>query len=265
MPYARWKIVGLSLALAGLLAGLLARGREDEATPSVGAVGEVDAEASAEPGTVVGDPLLQRAREGIRAGSLPEGLRAEMLGSSAPEHARAQRVLLAMDEPPPGAGSRTEDEDEGSDDARPRPPPILPPSEAAAAALPEPSESPRSKHPSSSAGADRPVRSKAHAELGGLTLRTSKGGATLIIAASSSLVVGVANQPSSGIVRLMIDAADAGGSVLTARPRTEGAAVTGVRKGQGTVQITVKLEPGWRLGSVQPFSGGAKVHLVAPP
>jgi hypothetical protein len=273
MSYARWKIVGLALVLAGAIAGLYARGGEDEATPSVGAVGAVDAEASAEAGAVVGDPLLQRAREGIRAGSLPEGLRAEMLGSTAPEHARAQRVLLAMDAPPSGAGGPSEDDGDGSNDARPRPPPILPPSEAEAAVLPVPSEPPRSEaggrsdpEPrSSAAGADRPVRAKAQAEVGGIALRTSKGGATLVIAASSSLVVGVANQPSSGIVRLMIDAADAGTSVLTARPRTEGAAVTGVRKGQGTVQITVKLEPGWRFGSVQPFSGGAKVHLVAPP
>jgi hypothetical protein len=273
MPYARWIEGVRSLVLAGLLAGGCGG---DDARPGDAAEAGAAKGAGEGDGTVEGgggDPLLRRAREGIREGALPQELRAEVLGSTAPEHARARRVLLAMDEPPPGGEGRSEDDDEGSDDARPRPPPILPPSEAEAAALPEPSEPSRSeasgraspKPPSSVAGADRPVRAKAHAEVGGLSLRTSKGGATLVIAASSSLVVGVANQPSSGIVRLMIDAADAGRSVLTARPRTEGAAVTGVRKGQGTVQITVTLEPGWRLGSVQPFSGGAKVHLVAPP
>jgi hypothetical protein len=274
MPYARWKRVGLSVVLAGAIAWLLARDCGSEAPPSagVGAGAELDAEAAAEPGAVAGDPLLRRARAGIRAGSLPEALWAEMLGSTAPEHARAQRVLSAMTAPPPGAEDRSADV-EGPNGGHPRPPPILPPSEAEAAVLPVPSKSPQpagsgpsdTEPRSSSAGADRPPRPKAHAEVGGLALRTSKDGATLIINASSSLVVGVANQPASGIVRLMIDAADAGTSVLTARPRTEGAAVTGVRKGQGTVQITVKLEPGWRFGSVQPFSGGAKVHLVAPP
>jgi hypothetical protein len=215
-----------------------------------------------------GDPLLSQAREGIREGMLPEPLRAEVLGSTAPAHARARRVLLAMADPGLGSSEEgsSEADDAGVDDGRPRPPPILPPADSAA--VPEPvatADATPGKATAPSEPTDaRPARPKAHAELGGLALRASKGGATLTIAASSSLVVGVANQPSSGIVRLMIDAADAGTSVLTARPRTEGAAVTGVRKGQGTVQITVKLEPGWSLGSVQPFSGGAKVHLVAP-
>ena len=119
---------------------------------------------------------------------------------------------------------------------------------------------------SSPGSAERPVRApKSRADLGALTLKATKRGATLTIAAPSSLVVGVANQPASGLVRLVIESAQAGSAVLHARPKTEGAEVTGVRQGQGTVQITIRLEPGWSLGSVQPFSGGAKVHLVAPP
>lgn len=281
MPNARWTIVGLLLVLAGVLAWLLGRdgGDEGSAGAGAGAGAGVDAKAAAEAGAVAGDPLLQRAREGIRAGSLPEEVRAEMLGSTAPEHARAQRVLLAMDAPPPGAGGRAEGDDEGSgsDEASRRPPPILPPSEAEAAVLPVPSApgggrseggggSEDAKASSSPGSAERPVRApKSRADLGALTLKATKRGATLTIAAPSSLVVGVANQPSSGLVRLVIESAQAGSAVLHARPKTEGAEVTGVRQGQGTVQVTIQLEPGWSLGSVQPFSGGAKVHLVAPP
>ena len=113
MPNASWRIAGLSLVLVGVIAWLYARDDGDEAPPGAGAGASAagDAKAAAEAGAVAGDPLLQRAREGIRAGSLPEGLRAEMLGSTAPEHARAQRVLLAMDEPQPGAGERAEADD----------------------------------------------------------------------------------------------------------------------------------------------------------
>lgn len=256
------------LALAGLLAG----GCGDEASPTVAAAPS-GAPVADEAG-VAGDPLLRRAREGIRAGELPTAERAEVLGSAAPEHARARRVLLAMAEPAPGTSDgRRDDAPQPSDDAGGRPPPILPPADPGA--VPEPVEparddrvdgAGRSEDGPAASASERPVRApKARADLGGLSLKATSRGATLTIAAPSSLVVGVANQPASGIVRLVIESAEARSAVLHARPSTDGAAVTGVRQGQGTVQITIRLEPGWSLGSVQPFSGGAKVHLVAPP
>lgn len=262
-----------------MLAGLLAGGCGDEASPAAADAPSAAPVPAAE--DLAGDPLLRRAREGIRAGALPPAERAEVLGSAAPEHARARRVLLAMAEPPPGAGDeRGDDASRRSADADGRPPPILPPADPGA--VPEPvepapgdrtggtggtggTESPgRSEGAPKSPASERPVRPKARADLGGLSLKATSRGATLTIAAPSSLVVGVANQPASGIVRLVIESAQAGSAVLHARPSTEGAAVTGVRQGQGTVQITIRLEPGWSLGSVQPFSGGAKVHLLAP-
>lgn len=267
----RWTRRGRELALAGLLAG----GCGDEASPP-DATAPSGARVTAEEG-VAGDPLLRRAREGIRAGELPPAERAEVLGSAAPEHARARRVLLAMVEPPPGVGDERGDAAAGRiDDAGDRPPPILPPADPGAVPEPvEPAQGDRtggtgspggSEAASNSPASERPVRApKARADLGGLSLKATSRGATLTIAAPSSLVVGVANQPASGIVRLVIESAEARSAVLHARPSTEGAAVTGVRQGQGTVQITIRLEPGWSLGSVQPFSGGAKVHLVAPP
>lgn len=252
------------MALAWLVVGC---GGDAALPATTAATGQAEVGDAGEGPTplVDGDPLLVRARAGIREGALPEPLRAEVVGSAAPEHARARRVLLAMAEPEEASDAAADEA--APDDGRPHPPPILPPSDPAAVPEPlAPSEGPSvAAHPGTPAEpGTRPSRPKAQAELGSLALRARKGGATLTIAASSPLVVGVANQPSSGLVRLMIDAADAGASVLTARPRTEGAAVTSVRKGQGTVQITVTLEPGWRFGSVQSFSGGAKVHLEGP-
>lgn len=231
--------------------------------------GAAEIEASPSPSTVAaaaaGDPLLQRAREGIRDGLLPAPLEAEVLDSSAPAHARARRVLLAMADP--SGGIETQDElapGEAAPDARLQPPPILPPADIETA-------SDTAVVPTKTGGAaktkTKPLAatpSRGRADLGALALRSTKRGATLTIAAPSSLVVGVANQPASGLVRLVIESARANAGVLGARPKTDGAAVTGVRQGQGTVQITVQLEPGWTLGSVQPFAGGAKVHLVAP-
>jgi len=193
-----------------------------------------------------GDALLDDARRGIRGGVLPEELRAAVLGSADPAHARAKRVLLAMDERPEETLDALADDQEAT-----VPPPILPPSETTPPPIGSktPPESPPSRGP---------------AQVGKLALRSSKRGATLTIKAPSSLVVGVVHQPASGIVRLVIESARAGGSVLGARPKLEGAEVTAVRQGQGTVVVTLQLDPGWTLGSVDPFSGGAKVHLRAP-
>lgn len=241
---------------------------EERPGAAAGAPGAVEAAPRGE--QVAGDPLLSRAREAIRDGALPEDVRDEVLRSTAPEHARARRVLLAMAEPTGAAVDEADDGESASaegDDERSRPPPILPPADPSAA-IPDPDPAPpRSggSRPSSNA-TDRPLRRpRGEASLGKLALRTTQQGATLTIAAPSSLVVGVANQPSSGLVRLVIESAQAGRAVLHARPKVDGAEVTGVRQGEGTVQITIRLDPGWTLGSVQPFSGGAKVHLRARP
>ena len=265
--------IGRGLAgVLGLLAGCGDAG-EPEARPATVEREPERAEPAA--AALAGDPLLLRARQGIREGALPTELEAQVLGSSRPEHARARRVLRAMAEPP-GAGDRGEGSDEGDEgEGRLRPPPILPPADPSRVpGAPEPAAASATKPERSSKGSEpsgrRPPSSRGSASrgstsLGTLSLRSTSKGATLVIPAPSSLVVGVANQPRSGLVRLVIESAKAGGGVLSARPKTEGAEVTGVRQGQDTVQITLRLDPGWTLGSVQPFSGGAKVHLRAPP
>lgn len=225
-----------------------------EAKPAASSTAEATAK-------VAGDPLLTRAREGVREGALPSDIEAELLASTAPEHARARRVLLAMTQPADVS------EADPPADAEIAPPPIVPTSSqdtTAPVPAPRTSTSGTSGTSSKSSPTPRPVPSAGPSTVGKLAFKRSTKGATLTIAGTSSLVVGVANQPSSGIVRLVVEKAKAKTSVLTARPKIEGARITGVRQGQGTIQITLKLEPGWTLGSVSPFSGGARVKLRAP-
>ena len=220
------------------------------------------AEAPADVEVPAGDPLLTRARQGISEGRLDPAVEAELTGSTAPTHARARRILLAMAQPPVVGDAEPEP---SADDASLRPPPIVPQSDAVpsvAAGAPSSAKSGTGTRPKSTPTPTPTPR--AAAEVRRLSMKSTTRGATLTIAAPSSLVVGVANQPSSGIVRLVIEKAKAGSSVLTTRPKMVGAAVTAVRQGKDTVQITLRLDPGWRLGSVKPFSGGAKVHLLAP-
>ncbi|MCA9708557.1 MAG: hypothetical protein KDK70_22095 [Myxococcales bacterium] len=261
----RWIAVTL---LLGMACG-------DAPSGATGGSGPAEAAAidGAEAVAVPGDPLLARARAGIRGGRLPAALEAEVLGSTAEAHARAQRILRAMAASPEGGHGSEGDSGAGevaavepAAEVALRPPPLA----VAEEGVPGP-EPTGGRTPASGGGGSRvarptpsPERAGGEVRVSALSLRPTARGATLTLAAPSSLVVGVANQPASGIVRLVIESAQAGGSLLTARPRVDGATVTAVRQGQGTVQITLRLDPGWRLGKVQPFSGGARVHLVGP-
>lgn len=277
-----------------VVAGLLACGGE-------GAGAEAEAEAEADDGARVapviaraeveaapGDPRLSQARAGIRDGRLAPDDERALRESSTPAHARARRILQAMAEPGGAEGEGAESDAEPVADASLRPPPIAPEDDETTPAVPRGAGSERSTS-SASAGGGGSVRGggdggrsdegrsdEGRSDGGGrarasasavrkLAMRSTSGGAVLTIAAPSSLVVGVANQPQSGLVRLVIEKAQAGGGVLSTRPSVEGATVTAVRQGKDTVQITLRLDPGWRFGSVKPFSGGARVHLVGPP
>lgn len=278
------RALGLVLGLAsGVIVGSGACGPDPSPSLPAEALAEAEAPAEAMPvgtselaperGTVLGDPLLTRARQQIRGGRLPAAVEAEVLGSTAPVHARARRILAAMARPPgdevEAAPAAVDDEDGDEDEDARRLPSLVPPSESVpptpTTARGSPGSSSRPTGSRTKPGAPVPKAPRGEVRVGGLALRSSTRGATLTIAAPSSLVVGVVHQRDSGIVRLVIESARAGGSLLSARPRVEGAQVTAVRQGQGTVQVTVRLDPGWTLGSVKPFSGGARVHLRAPP
>jgi hypothetical protein len=226
------------------------------AQASFAALAEVDA----------GDPLLAAARTAFAGGTLDPEVRAALLASEDPAHARARRILLAMErERAPAAAPPI---DEGpDDDPSPLPAPRLrvatPPPEpiVASGPLPQPpgpGTAPMGAPPPVVLPPPRPVPL-----LRSVGLQRTKAGAALTLTGSGGLVVGVANQPGSGMVHLVMEASAVEGA-LRARPRVTGARVTGVRKTGRSVFVTLMLEPGWRLGRIERSASGAKVNLRRP-
>jgi hypothetical protein len=206
------------------------------------------------------DPLLAAARTAIAGGTLDPQLREALLASTDPAHARAQRILLAMETRTASAPPI----DEASDDPPPTRAPMLrvatPPPEpivaSTAAPLPQPPFAPPQ-------GALPPPPPRPSPKLSSVGLSRTRKGAALTLTGSGGLVVGVANQPMSGVVHLVMEAS-AGEGALRSRPRVEGARVTGVRKTGKSVFVTLSLEPGWRLGGIVRSSSGATVNLKRP-
>jgi hypothetical protein len=259
---ARWTFVVV-------IAGAIACG---DASPEPSAQGEPGATSEApahDPAS--GDPLLARARASIAGGRVDPEVAAEIRASSDPAHARAARLLAAIagDVAPTGPAAAEEPAPVG-------PPPVVPPAELDPEGEGDaPSDAPaegtivapvaaRATPAGDAPSSDTPRPKKSRPELSALSLAATEAGATLTIKAPGGVTVGVANQPSSGIVRLVIEGASATPKVVGARPKITGARVSGVRKGEDTVQITLQLDPGWRLANVKSFSGGARVNLVAP-
>ena len=236
-----------------------------DAPEVVAAVGDVAPPSASDEG----DPLLARAQSSIRDGVIPAGIVQEIEASEDPAHARAQRLLAAMatpvaDEPEPEPASDGPSLQAPALPAAAGDTPSVPASSSGAgtatatspkSTTPVPSEAP------SEAGDPPPNKAHARASVSSLKLRKAKRGATLELRGNGKLVVGTANQLSSGVVHLVVDKARASGSVASARPSMGGVEVTGVRVGQGTLQITLQLEPGWSLGAIKPFSGGTRVHF----
>jgi hypothetical protein len=193
---------------------------------------------------VDGDPLLAEARRSIDRGALAAGPRAAILASTAPVHARARALLVAL-------------EPEAAPIASPPDPPTPP------TPVPEVPEVPEVAV-DRSAPAAIPKTPRARPTVERLSLRTTARGASLSIHAGSGVLVGVANQPETGVVRLVLDDVAAGAKVLGARPEVDGARVRAVEAGPRSVRITLQLEPGWRFSGVHRTSTGARVDLVGP-
>ncbi len=212
------------------------------------------------PSPAPGDPLLGRARRSITRGELPAELREAITTSEQPAHARARRLLVAMAEPPPGQAPpapattpvvpRLATSDPPAE-AGPPPTPVPPPAAAAADAPAQPAR------PSSPAAAARPTIER-------VALAPARGGGVLTIQADAGVLVGVASQPSSSVVRLVLDGAAATPKVLSARPSIRGARVTAIDRGPTSVRITLALDDGWRFGGVRRTARGARVDLVGP-
>lgn len=243
---------------------------DDDGSPSDAAPGVAPAAVGgpAASSLVEGDALLARARASIRDGRVDAELVRDIRGSSDPAHARAARLFAAIaGELPPA------DESPEPDGAPLQSPGLVPPGAGGDDPPPVPEEGepdaeagPKVRQVGDDDGSDvpSPPATRSRREVSALSLSSNDRGATLTIKAPGGVTVGVANQPASGIVRLVIEGASASPKVTGARPKITGARVTGVRKGQDTVQITLQLDPGWRLDGVKSFSGGARVVLLGP-
>jgi hypothetical protein len=205
------------------------------------------------------DPLLADAWSRIEGGQIPEDIVSALLASDAPAHQRARRLLEAMH----AQTEPREEEEPPADEGVPLVPPKIASETTGADAAPVPAPAPKAAHESTSAPTSSPSRG-GRASLSGISLREHARGATLTLHASGGVVAGVANQPRSGIVRLVVQSRGAAAKVLAARPRVAGARVTEVRSGSDTVIVTLELDPGWSLGTIERTSSGARIHLSRP-
>ncbi|MEM6994622.1 MAG: hypothetical protein AAF721_29170 [Myxococcota bacterium] len=251
----------------GLLLGAGACGDRDAAPERPAAVDSGGGAPASEGDAPAADPLLDAAEASIVDGVVSPAHVARIEASGAPQHARAARLLAVIDSPvaalpeapvPPGDAPAMKAPTLPGAPVDPIDAPD-PPADGGAGTSPAavpPKSTPPALPPKAPAAGPRTVSS--------LKLKPNKRGATLTIRGSGKLMVGTANQLASGRVHLVVDQAKASGAAAASRPSVDGVAVTAVRKGQGTVQITVSLDPGWSLGSTRAFSGGVRVHFVKP-
>ena len=251
--------MALPVLLLAMGLGWVALPTQDDASAQTGP-------STAEPprSTSDADALLAKARASLQAGALDPELAQALLSSNDPAHARARRVLEAMrapspPEPEPAAPAPTQAQ---SDAVALVPTPLSVVEKAVAerpvpklrrSRAPEASTAPNASKPTSTTPSSRPT-------LRGVALRSSSAGATLTLRASSGVLVGVANQRRSGIVRLVVDAS-ASTDALRSRPRVEGARVDSIRRVGQSIFVTVSLDPGWSLGRIRQTGQGARIDL----
>lgn len=193
----------------------------------------------------VGDAVLAQARTSIDHGVLADASRTAILASSSPAHARARALLEVLVDTPPAVIPTVA----APTTAMPESPPLaVPPAEATPPAV---------------APASTPTP-KAKPTLEKLAMKSTKRGASLSIHTGRGVLVGVANQPEAGVVRLVLEDVAAAAKVLGARPSVTGARVKDVSAGPKSVRITLQLDDGWRFGGVSRTGSGARVDLIAP-
>lgn len=211
-----------------------------------------------------GSALLARARASLQAGSIDPTMRSALAASTLPRDRQAARLLAALDAPAPSLDESPAAPEELSVAPRIKmgtaPPEAVAKPRPVQAATAPPAAKPRSNAASS---ATAPPKVRSRAKLEGLRLATRRDGASLSLKGSGGLVVGVASQPASGIVRLVMDA-EASTSALRARPKITGARVTGIRRTGASVFVTLTLDPGWSLRGIVKTRGGARVDLRSP-
>ena len=208
--------------------------------------------------------LLARARASVRDGSIDSVMRDALAASALPRDQQAARLLAALDAPSPAPQDAPETPGDLTDAPRIKmgtaPPEAAPRARPVRAARPPAAVTGKSKTTTS---APPPPAVRSRAKLEGVRLASRRDGASLSLKGSGGLVVGVASQPASGIVRLVMDA-EASTAALRARPRIAGARVTGIRRTGASVFVTLTLDPGWSLRGIVKTRGGARVDLRSP-
>lgn len=197
----------------------------------------------------VGDAVLAQARTSIDHGVLADASRTAILASSSPAHARARALLEVLVDTPPAAIPTVA----VAPTAMPESPPLAVP----------PAEPPAESTPPAVTPASTPTP-KSKPTLEKLAMKSTKRGASLSIHTGRGVLVGVANQPEAGVVRLVLEDVAAAAKVLGARPSVTGARVKDVSAGPKSVRITLQLDDGWRFGGVSRTGSGARVDLIAP-
>lgn len=196
----------------------------------------------------------------LKDGALDPELKAEILASTDPAYARARRILARMDRPPEPPA------DETKGDA----PPVVAP-----AAGPKPADAPGEATPAPAADGTDPAKPAStpkaspkprpsKTQISGISLRETARGATLSLRAGSDVVVGMASQPQSGRLRLVIESAAAPHKVLQSRPSAGPVRVESVVKGDSSLIVTVAVPPGWTASRPRAGKRGATVELRAP-
>lgn len=211
-----------------------------------------------------GSALLARARASVHGGAIDPEMRGALAASTLPRDREAARLLAALSAPTPVLDEAPEAPEDLSD--APRIKMGTAPPEAVASARPvRPASSPPtiSKNPPRATPAPTSTSTPPRAKLEGVRLATGRNGASLSLKGSGGLVVGVASQPASGIVRLVMEA-EASTAALRARPKITGARVTGIRRTGKSVFVTLTLDPGWSLRGIVKTRGGARVDLRSP-
>ena len=283
--------LGLGLVLVACGEGAGTDGGDDDA-----AVTPPSAVASAA-SAASGDPLLARARASIVAGELDPQVRDELMDSDAPEHARARRVLAALagstgsaSKSPPREAAKESPAATGAQGDTPVP--VIAPTPDAPS-IPKDDEAPgaggsgganggaadggsnggseagvgsgttNSADDGSGAGASTTsVESPRLAMLTRLSMTGSPRQVVLTLNAADRVVMGTAEQPDSGLMRLVIESAGALPGFLQARPEMHGVKVVDVRRGDDTVQISISLDAGWKARGPRSGAKGASITFV---
>lgn len=224
------------------------------------------------------DPLLAEARVALAQGELPEDVRTRIAASDKPAHARARRILAAVDGHTPdalpsggteGAPPRVESEASGTsgsgDDATQAAPSL-------SLNTPPPGDDPedpdgdddRSDSSAAKSSSSSPAAGPKLSVITSLKLNKRGDDVELVIKAAAPVTVGTAAQLGSGRFRYVLPSSGALPGALQARPKLEGVSVVDVRRGENTVQLAVELAEGWRAAAPQRAASGAKIRFRGP-